>query len=112
MGGYFLPEVWVTDITVPTDKTVTELLSGKHTPEGKNFGTTLEAYKATYIFIPVDITEDVVKSVARNFSVSTGPSVTYLEALHGWLLKFGYHIKKLCISVEYFMDWLDIQNPP
>ena len=52
-------------------------------------------------FIPVDITEDVVKSVARKLSGSTGTGGTDLEALQGWLLKFWYDRKIHYISVEY-----------
>ena len=29
-----------------------------------------------------------------------------MEALHGWILKFGEDSKKLCISVEIFVEWL------
>ena len=70
----------------------------------------LEAYKATPVFIPVDITEDVVELVAKKLSGSAGPGDTHLDALQGWLLKFGY-TEKLCISVNYFVVWLANQNP-
>ena len=58
------------------------------------------------VFIPVDITEDVVKSAMRKLSGNAGPGGTDLEALQGWPLKFGDHSKKLRISGESFMDWL------
>ena len=37
------------------------------------------------------ITEDVVESVALKVSGSAWPSRTDIEALQGWLLKFGDH---------------------
>ena len=72
----------------------------------------LEAYEAMPVFIPVDIKEEVVKSVARKPAGGAGPGGTDSEALQGWLLKFGYHSKTLFISVESFVDWLVNQNPP
>ena len=71
----------------------------------------LEVYKETPIFIPVYITKDVVESVTWKLSSSVGAGGIYSEALQGWLLKFGYHSKKLCISVEYYMYWLANQKP-
>ena len=49
----------------------------------------LKTYEQTPIFIPVDITEEAVESAAQIFPGITGPGGTDLEALHGWLLKFG-----------------------
>ena len=60
----------------------------------KKIGTKLELYKATPEFIPVDITEDVVKLVKQKLSGSAGPGGTDLEALQEWLLKFEYHGNK------------------
>ena len=67
------------------------------------------------IFILVDITEKVVESVAQKLSWSIGPSGTYLEALQGWILKFGDHSKKLRINVEFFGNGCQIKtqhSPP
>ena len=69
-------------------------------------------YDETTIFIPVDIMEDVVESVARTLLGSLGPGGTDPEALQGWILKFREYRKKLCISVEIFVDWLANKNPP
>ena len=44
---------------------------------------TLETYKKTPLFIPVDILEDAVKSVARTLSGSSGPGGKDSEALQG-----------------------------
>ena len=60
-------------------------------------------YKKQPIFIPMDIMEDVAKSVARKLSGISDPGGTYLEALHVWLLKYGEDSKKLHISVEIFV---------
>ena len=57
-------------------------------------------------FIPVDITEDVVESVARKVSGISGPSGTDSEALQGWLLKFGDHNIIFSVNVRYFVDCL------
>ena len=54
-------------------------------------------------FIPVDISEYVVKSVVQKLSGSSGPVSTDSEALQEWLLKFGEDRKKLCTSVEFFI---------
>ena len=54
----------------------------------------------------------MLDSVAHKLSGIAGPGGIDLEYLQGWLLKFGDHIKKLCISVEYFVDWLSNKSPP
>ena len=46
-------------------------------------------YEERPIFIPADITEEAVESVARKNSGSSVPGGTDSEALQGWLLKFG-----------------------
>ena len=60
----------------------------------------------------MDITEDVAKSVPRKLLGISGIGGTDSEALQGWILKFVEHSKRLLISVETFIDWLDNQNPP
>ena len=47
----------------------------------------LETYDETRIFIPVNIMEDAVKSVARKFSEALDPGGTDSEALQGWIFK-------------------------
>ena len=64
----------------------------------------LEAYNETPIFVPVDITDDVVKSVARKLSGGLGPGVKDLEALQGWILKFGEYSKRIRTRVETFVN--------
>ena len=64
------------------------------------------------IFIPVDITENVVKLVARKLLGILRPVGTYSEALQGWYLKSGEDERKICISVEIFVNWIANNNPP
>ena len=64
-GWIFLPNNRATASTLFTDKTVAEVLTGKHPPERKTHFSTLKVYEETPIFILVDIMEDVVELVAR-----------------------------------------------
>ena len=64
------------------------------------------------IFIAVDIMEYVVEYVARKFLGSSGPRGTNLEALQGWILKFGDNKKILLTSVETFANFLAKKPPP
>ena len=54
----------------------------------------------------MDITDDVVESVARKCLGSPVPGGTDSEALHGWLLKFGEDSKRICTSDEIFVNWI------
>ena len=83
----FLPDDRATVKTGITDKTVAEVLAGKQPPDRKPDFYTLEAYKETPIFIPLDIMEYVVKSVAQKRLGSAGPGGIDSEALHGWILR-------------------------
>ena len=72
----------------------------------------LEVYEGKTFFIPVDIMENVVKSVARKLYGIIGTGGIDPEDLQGWLLKFWYHRKNNCVSVESFVAWLANHNPP
>ena len=63
-------------------------------------------YNETPIFIPVNITEEAVESVAQKLLVSSGPGGTDSEALQGWLLKFGEDINRLRTSKKKIVGWL------
>ena len=89
-----LPNERTTVITGFTEKTVAEVLAGKHPAEMKPLCYMMEAYKETPVFVTIDITEDVFELVARKISGSAGPGCTDSEALQGWLLKFRDHSKK------------------
>ena len=54
-------------------KTVMEVLARKNMPEIKHHCSTLETYEETHLFILMDITEDVVESVAWKLSGIAGP---------------------------------------
>ena len=73
--------------------------------------STLDSYNKTPIFTLVEITEDVVKSVARKVLGSSGPVGTDLEAIQGWLLKFGDDIKRICTSFETSVVWISNKSP-
>ena len=55
------------------------------------------------IFIPVEITEDVVKLVAQKLLGNLGPGGTESKALQVWILKFGEDSKILRTSVDFFL---------
>ena len=62
-------------------------------------------YNETPVFIPVDIIEDVVKSIVSKLSWSSDPGGTDSKDLQGWILNFGRRAKPF-ISVEIFIEWL------
>ena len=64
------------------------------------------------VFVPMDMTEDVVKWDAQRRSGSAEPGGTDLEVLQEWIINSGDQSKTLPISVEYFLYLLANQNPP
>ena len=54
--------------------------------------------------------EDVFESVTWKLLEGADPSGTDLEG--GWILKYGYHRKNTCISVQFCVYLLANQNPP
>ena len=70
-----------------------------------------KTYNETPIFIPVDITEDEVKSLTQKLWGSYGSGGTDSEALQGWILKFGEDRKRLNTIMETFVDWLSNGSP-
>ena len=67
-----------------TDETVATVLK-KNTPPFPCY--TMEVYNEILIFIPVDIMEDVFKSVTQKLLGSLSPIGTDSEALQGWVFK-------------------------
>ena len=61
------------------------LYGGKRYAQKNLSCSTLEAYKETHIFIPVDIAEDVIELVTWKLLGSSIPGGTYSEYLLGWL---------------------------
>ena len=90
-----LPDKWASDSAIFMDKTVAGVLVGKNPPEREPNCSTLEAYKETPVFIPMDITEDVVCFVAVKLLVHSGPSGMDSEDLQGWLLKLRINNLKI-----------------
>ena len=64
------------------------------------------------IFIPVDITEDVVKLITPKLWGGYGPGGTDSETLQQWLLKIREDSKRLYTSVETFVDQIANGIPP
>ena len=62
----------------------------------------MEVYDKTSIFIPMNIMEDVVESVAQKVLRSLAPSGTNLDALQWWVLNYGRKAKK-CVLVLKFL---------
>ena len=71
------------DHTETINDTVALVLDGKHPRKKIPSCATLETYKETLIFIPVDIMEEAVESVAQKLLGSSGPEGMDSEALHG-----------------------------
>ena len=75
-GGFFQPDELAKDCMGTINKTVSSVFEGKHQREKNPSCVTLERYEETPIFIPVDIIEESVESVARKLSGSSGPGGT------------------------------------
>ena len=106
-GGILQPNELSLGKTGVMDETVASVLAGKNPPPPPPPRSTLEAYNEMSIFISVDNTENVVKSVVQKILGSSGPGGTDSESLQGWILKLGEDRNKLCTSVENFVNWLD-----
>ena len=79
-GGILKPNELASGKMGVMEETVAMVLVGKHLHEPPP-RYTLEVYKKTPIFIPAEITEDVVESVTWKISGILGPGGTDLEAL-------------------------------
>ena len=104
--GSFTPIKLSEDRTGTINDTIALVFKVKHLSKKSPSCATLEKYEETPIFISVDITEEAVESVARKLPGSFGPGVTDLEALQGWILKFGEDSTRLRTGVETFLEWL------
>ena len=69
------------DRTGTINETVVSVLEGKRLSETTISCDALETYKETPVFIPVDITEEAVESVAQKLPGGSGPVGTDSEAL-------------------------------
>ena len=100
------------DSTGTIKNTVTSVLEGKHPSKTIPSCATLETHEETPIFIPVNITEKDVESIAQELLGISGPGGTDSEALQVWLMKYGEDSTRLRTSVETFVDWLANGSPP
>ena len=64
------------------------------------------------MFVPVDITNNTVASVARKLSGAAGTGRTDLVSLQYWLLRFGVASAELRKVVGEFGDWMANRLPP
>ena len=102
----------VRDRTGTINETAVLVLEGKRPIRNILSCATLETYKEAPIFIPIDITEEAVESVAENNSGSSGPGGTDSEALQEWIIKFGEDITRLHTSINTFVVWIANGSPP
>ena len=93
------PDEFSEDCTGTINETVASVLEGKYCSETIPSCATLEIYEDRPLFIPVNIMEESVESVARKLLGSSGPRDTDSESLQGWLLKFGEESTGLRTSV-------------
>ena len=96
------PDELAEDHTGTINKTVKSILEGKNTSEKIPSCATLETYTETPIFIPVNITEESVESVARKRSGRSIQGGTDSKEIQGWILKFGEDSTRLRTSVDFF----------
>ena len=81
-GGLLAPD----DIDEKSGLPVEEVLRSKHPEPRVPLAADFEAYDEVPDFVDVDITDDVVESVARKLSGSAGPGGTDSQHLQHWLL--------------------------
>ena len=89
------------------DETVVSVLAGKHPHEPPpSPRSMLEVNNETPILILIEITYDVVESVAQKRLGILGPGSMDPKSLEVWILKFVEDSKKLRTSVEFLsIDW-------
>ena len=83
------PDELAEDCTGMIKETVISVLEGKHPSKITPSCATLETYEEMPIFIPVDIMEESVESVARKRLGSSGPGGTDSEALQNGFWNLG-----------------------
>ena len=79
--GVLQHEILAEDCTGTINKTVILVLEEKHPSETIPSCATIETYKETPIFIPIDMTEEAAESVARKLLKSSSPGGTESERL-------------------------------
>jgi hypothetical protein len=104
-------------VCTKTGRPVLEVLQGKH-PElrdpvsvGEQDGA-FEPYDATPTAIPVDITAEVVETVATKLSGAAGLGGTDAVDLRNWLLRFGRESEAFRTEMARWASWLANSSPP
>ena len=96
-----LPKELATNKTGVAEETDEMALAGKYPPR-KTPLLYVGSVRRNDYFIHVDITEDVVKSVARKLSGSLGPGGMDLESLQVWLLNLRRIAKDFVLVLILF----------
>ena len=106
-GGVLQSNKLASERTGVMDETVVSVLAGKHPHEPPpSPRSMLEVYNETPILILIEITYDVVESVAQKRLGILGPGSMDPKSLEVWILKFVEDSKKLRTSVEFLsIDW-------
>ena len=100
------------DTDAKSGESVGDVLRSKHPAARVPDVDLLHSYPETPAFVDVDITADVVESVARRLTGSAGLGGTDAHALKHWLLKFGKVSAELREAVASFSMWLANDFPP
>ena len=111
-GGVLQTDELAVDHTGMINETVALVFEGKHPSKIIPSCATLETYEETPIFIPVNITEEAVESVAQKLLGSSVPGGPDSEALQEWLMKSGEDSTRLCTRLKTFVNWLANGSPP
>ena len=90
-----------------------EVLRSNHPSTRPPMAGSFEAYRGKHLaFVPVNITDKTVASVARRLSGSAGTGGTDSSRLQHWLLWFGVAIVGLQKIVREFGDCMPNGHPP
>jgi hypothetical protein len=85
-GGFLLPN----EVDAKTGEYVIDVvLKSKHPDARILDASKLEDYEETPDFVDLDITEEVVKQIARRLFGSAGPGGSDAQSIQHWLLRFG-----------------------
>jgi len=114
-GGVMMPD----DLCTKTGRPVAEVMQDKH-PAGRDPGqeigrsdTAFEPYEeGPPDSVPVEVTAEIVESVASKLSGGAGPGGTDAVTLQNWLLRYGVASERLRISLASLGAWLANGNPP
>ena len=101
------------DIDEKTKEPVGDVLQSKHPDARTPDPSDLEDHDGELPdFVPLDITEETVATIARRLSGGAGPGGTDSVSLQHWLLRFGGASAELREAVAEFTDWLANDLPP